>query len=203
VAARELERAAERLGDGAALAEDARLIREQTARCREILAQMSGAIGADVGEGLDAIAIESVLDAAAARLEAGERTRLRVACEAPGARLRAPRAALAQALVNLVRNGLAASPGDATVCLTAAADGALARFEVRDAGVGMSAEVLARAGEPFFSTRPPGAGMGLGVFLSRAVAEHLGGRLALESAPGRGTRALLEVPRDPLARGSA
>lgn len=203
VAARELERAAERLEGAAPLAEDARLIREQTVRCREILAQMSGAIGADVGEGLDAIAIESVLDAAAERLESGERTRLRVECEAPGARLRAPRAALAQALVNLIRNGLAASSGDATVCLSAAADGALARFEVRDAGSGMSAEVLARAGEPFFSTRPPGAGMGLGVFLSRAVAEHLGGRLALESAPGRGTRALLEVPRDPLARGPA
>jgi two-component system sensor histidine kinase RegB len=203
VAARELERAAERLPDAPHLAEDARLIREQTRRCREILAQMSGEIGADVGEGFDAIDLASVVAAAEARLAADERARLRVACEAPEARLRAPRAALAQALVNLIRNGLAAAPADSSVCLTASADAALARFEVRDAGAGMAPEVLVRAGEPFFSTRAPGAGMGLGIFLSRAVAEHLGGRLVLESALGAGTRALLEVPRDPFVRGAA
>lgn len=203
VAASELDRAARQLPGAEALAEDARLIREQTSRCREILARMSGEAGADLGEGLDSIDLAAVLGAVRDRLEPREWERITVVCTAPDATLRAPRSALAQALVNLVRNGLAAAPARSRLSLDASVQSGDVRFEVRDAGVGMEPEVLARAGEPFFSTRPAGSGMGLGLFLSRAVAERLGGRLSLESDPGRGTRAVLEVRRDPLERGAA
>jgi two-component system sensor histidine kinase RegB len=54
--------------------------------------------------------------------------------------------------------------------------------------------VLARAGEPFVSTKPSGAGMGLGLFLARTLAEGLGGRLIIESGPGGGTAAGLDLP---------
>jgi two-component system sensor histidine kinase RegB len=63
----------------------------------------------------------------------------------------------------------------------------------------MSPDVLARAVEPFFSTKPPGGGMGLGLFLARSLVERLGGRLVLESARGAGTTATLVVPAVPLA----
>lgn len=68
------------------------------------------------------------------------------------------------------------------------------RIEVRDTGIGMPAEVLARAGEPFFTTKEPGQGMGLGLFVARAVLERLGGKLELASTPGRGTTAVLTLP---------
>jgi two-component system sensor histidine kinase RegB len=58
----------------------------------------------------------------------------------------------------------------------------------------MSAESLRHAGEPFFTTREPGKGMGLGVFLVRTVADRLGGRLTLESSVGAGTSATLKLP---------
>ena len=203
VAAAELDRAARQLPGAEPLAEDARLIREQAARCREILARMSGEAGADLGEGLDPIDLAALLVAVQDRLEPREWQRLSVACAAPDTTLRAPRSALAQALVNLVRNALAAAPERSQVSLDASVHGDSVRFEVHDGGGGMAPEVLARAGEPFFSTRPAGGGMGLGLFLSRAVAERLGGHLALESEPGRGTRAVLEVRRNPLERSTA
>jgi two-component system sensor histidine kinase RegB len=58
----------------------------------------------------------------------------------------------------------------------------------------MTADVLARAGQPFFTTRPPGAGLGLGLFLARTYADSFGGTLLLESEPGRGTRVQLDLP---------
>jgi two-component system sensor histidine kinase RegB len=58
----------------------------------------------------------------------------------------------------------------------------------------MPAEVLSRACDPFFTTKAPGQGLGLGLFLARTLVEHLGGRFTLDSSPGRGTRAMVELP---------
>jgi len=58
----------------------------------------------------------------------------------------------------------------------------------------MNPDVLARVGEPFFTTKAAGRGMGLGIFLARTVAERLGGGVTLESSPGAGTTAVLFVP---------
>jgi CheY-like chemotaxis protein len=57
----------------------------------------------------------------------------------------------------------------------------------------MSDEVLRRVFEPFFSTKPQGVGTGLGLAVSRGLVASLGGKLALESAAGRGTRAIVEL----------
>jgi CheY-like chemotaxis protein len=65
---------------------------------------------------------------------------------------------------------------------------------VVDQGVGMDAETLQKAVEPFFSTKELGKGTGLGLSMVHGLALQLGGRLKLESAPGRGTTAQLWIP---------
>ena len=66
------------------------------------------------------------------------------------------------------------------------------RIEVRDRGVGMSPDVRRRVGEPFYTTKEPGQGLGLGLFLTRAFAERTGGTLQFEG--DKGTTAILEIP---------
>jgi len=107
---------------------------------------------------------------------------------------------LVRVIVNLLDNGLRASAADQVVELRATADAGELRVAVVDRGSGMSAELLRRVQHPFFSTRAPGSGTGLGLFLSRRMLEALGGRLVLRSAPGLGTHALVCLP---LLEGSA
>ena len=60
----------------------------------------------------------------------------------------------------------------------------------------MPGEVLARIGEPFFTTKAPGRGMGLGLFLARAVIEGVGGTLQIDSRAGEGTEVRVVLPTD-------
>jgi two-component system sensor histidine kinase RegB len=117
---------------------------------------------------------------------------------APGVddvRLVGPPRALADALRGLLKNALQASaPGAPVILRLEAAPGGQVRATVVDRGGGMPPEVLARVGEPFFTTKVPGEGMGLGLFLTRALAEQLGGTLHITSVPGKGSEARLELP---------
>jgi two-component system, sensor histidine kinase RegB len=67
-------------------------------------------------------------------------------------------------------------------------------FAIEDDGEGMSESVIQRACDPFFTTKEPGKGMGLGLFLAQTYAQNAGGSLRLESRSGRGTRAELRLP---------
>ena len=58
----------------------------------------------------------------------------------------------------------------------------------------MSQEVLGRASDPFFTTKEPGRGIGLGLFLTRNVISKLGGHLEFRSALGQGTEAVVTIP---------
>ena len=104
---------------------------------------------------------------------------------------------LENALLNLAINARDAMPdgGTLTICtsrvrLEAEPDhpaGEFVRISVNDTGEGMSGEVLARATEPFYSTKPLGKGTGLGLAQVYGIARQSGGTLRIESEVGRGT----------------
>jgi two-component system sensor histidine kinase AtoS len=97
-----------------------------------------------------------------------------------------------QILLNLGINALQASSEHGAVVLRASREAGMAVLEVSDSGHGMPADVLARAADPFFSTKSKGMGLGLGI--SRQLAELNGGRLEISSTPGKGTSVRVVFP---------
>lgn len=193
-AAGELERsytAGAPAGDGATPALVG-VIRAEVDRCTTVLDQLSGRAAAT--SAADAvIAVDQLVTDLRYRLGDSLAHRLDVAVPAGTPPLRIPAEPLRQALVALLRNAFDASPHDARVRLTVNADEGV-RIEVADSGRGMTELEVGRAVEPFYTTKPPGAGLGLGLFLVRAFADQMGGSLQLRSEPGGGTLAVLHLP---------
>ena len=116
---------------------------------------------------------------------------------------------LEQVAMNLVVNARDAMPNGgpleiATAKVTIEADalpgvdaGDYVFLRVTDAGEGMTAEVAARAFDPFFSTKPPGGGTGLGLATVYGVAKRFGGHVAIDSEPGAGACVTVYFPAVP------
>ncbi|HLP30508.1 MAG TPA: PAS domain S-box protein, partial [Geothrix sp.] len=102
---------------------------------------------------------------------------------------------ISNALMNLSVNALDAMPSGGCLNLRTRLDpGGEVILAVKDTGLGMSPEVLQRAMEPFFTTKPPGKGTGLGLALVYGVMKAHGGRVEIQSAPGQGTEITLCFP---------
>jgi len=102
--------------------------------------------------------------------------------------------ALSLMLMNLCVNAVDAMPGGGDLVLATRLDGAWVEVRVADSGMGMAPEVLARACEPFFTTKPPGKGTGLGLSMAFSTMKAHGGSLEILSEPGRGTEVRLRFP---------
>jgi two-component system sensor histidine kinase RegB len=194
VVAKELERALAQAQDGPR--NDARLIRREVERCREILQRMAADSDQNSESPMRPINLRELLATAMDGLPRVAHVRVRVQSDAAESVLHAPPQATAQALRGVLKNALQASAEGAPVDVEARLEQGQCRIAIRDFGTGMSEEVLLRAGEPFFTTKEPGEGMGLGLFLTRAVVERAGGHMQLESKPGAGTTAVLTLPLD-------
>jgi two-component system sensor histidine kinase RegB len=180
-------------------------IRHELARCKHILQQMSspelrvGSLAAaaepwllaELGDELRSLGSEVTVETSAAGATATTTQPQEVVLQ------------IMRAVGTNAVDACRAKPGSTgvRVAIDATADHALLR--VRDDGVGMPPEAVAAAFDPFFSTKPEGKGMGLGLFLARAHLRKLGGTIELESEHGRGTTTTVRFPlREALREGA-
>ena len=109
--------------------------------------------------------------------------------------MRGDASALAHLLLNLSLNALDAMPETGSLRFrTRNADEQWIELLVEDTGCGMPAEVLAKAMDPFFTTKEQGKGTGLGLSIAHGTVLAHRGQIQLESEPGQGTRVLLRFP---------
>ena len=136
------------------------------------------------------------------RALAGPAIRLELALAPVPATVIADRGEIERALLALTANSTEAMPHGGrlgvSVALSeqraSASAPRLVTLEVLDEGSGMTAEVLAHALEPFFTTKPFGQSAGLGLAAVHGAVTQLGGELAIESEPGKGTRVSIRLP---------
>jgi two-component system, cell cycle sensor histidine kinase and response regulator CckA len=140
-----------------------------------------------------------------------DRVAVHVQFAAEPLRIAADGAQLEQVILNLVANASDAMPDGGALTLRTAsrtvepgqrisgvpvAAGLYAEITIVDTGQGMCTATLARAFEPFFTTKPIGEGTGLGLSTAYGIVKNSRGYLWLESAPGRGTTATIQLPRE-------
>ena len=102
-----------------------------------------------------------------------------------------------QVVMNLVVNAVHAigtQRGRITLRTGASDDGDWVWFSVSDTGSGIAPEVLPRIFDPFYTTKPVGQGTGLGLSLAHGIVQRHGGRIEVDSTPGRGTTFRVELP---------
>jgi signal transduction histidine kinase len=178
------------------------IVDEETARLSRLvddLLRFARPVNVQVGS----VALAELAERSGQRVAGDHEVEVAVEPDAP-ASIPADEHLLRIALDNLVENARHATPAGGSIAIVVGRGeldgGACARIDVRDTGSGMNDDVLARATDPFFTTRPSGTGLGLPIV--QRIAEAHGGRLELASHPGSGTTASLLLP-DPSRSSSA
>lgn len=219
VACRELTRHLESVAKPSSIDDDLRLIDGQLSMCRQILSRMRSAAGDAVADQWNRTTLGDLIDTTLEGIRDPHRVEIlephapwtpapglasassgEIASDTPAWErqpLWLPEEAVAQAIRNLLHNALDASGSDEMVTLQVARRDDELCLSVVDSGHGMSVDVLGRAGDPFFTTKEPGRGIGLGLFLTRNVITRLGGSLQFQSIPDEGTTATVVLPLAP------
>lgn len=121
---------------------------------------------------------------------------------APAIRIESDETVVRQIMINLLANAVKFTPSGGSITLrveSGSYGGAV--FRVEDTGIGMAPEDLNRALQPFVQLEGPlqkrHQGVGLGLHIVQTLVASLGGTLALESDPGKGTRVIVALPSQP------
>ena len=199
--ARAVPRALEELADVSEAVADAR---EGADRVGRIVWGLRALSAEDSEASRDAVCVEDVLLAAVETAAAGIGDRARVVRDVvPVPRVEGSAVRLAQVFLNLIENAAQAIPpgsaGRHTIRVATRAVDGWVEVEVSDTGVGIPPEHRDRVFDPFFTTRPVGAGTGLGLAVCYGIVTGLGGRIDLESGEGAGTTVRVRLPAARLA----
>ncbi len=195
VIVRELSRHLEDVKKPETVETDLKLIESQLEMCRQILQRMRSAAGDSMAQRWDRTTVGDLIDTTLEGIRDPHRVDVTDGSEAvEGQPLFVPQEAVAQAVRNLIHNALDSCGPDGRVRLESTIVGDRLQLSVTDRGAGMTDDVLKRLGDPFFTTKEPGRGIGLGLFLARNVISQLGGRIDFFSQPGMGTTATVSLP---------
>jgi signal transduction histidine kinase len=119
---------------------------------------------------------------------------------ATGLAVRADRERVLQVLSNLLGNAIKFTPEGGDVAISVARDGEMIRFTIADSGPGIHPEHQAHVFERYWKHETQGAkGTGLGLFIARSLVDAHGGRIWIESQPGRGATFHFTIPSAELA----
>jgi len=193
IAAHDAKLALDRIPAAREVADDLALIALEVDRCQEILGLMAARAGQSA-EDAPPLWLSDLIRDVRAQLGDERSPRVEFRVGRPDQELCLPPGQTTQSVLALVRNGLDASPAGAPILVEVQELAGQAIISVADRGAGIPASLLPRVGEPFFTTKQPGRGLGLGVFLVRAFVESRGGELDIESTLGKGTRARMRIP---------
>ena len=119
---------------------------------------------------------------------------LQIDCPDRPLRIKANASEIQQTLLNLVMNAKDAIPGEGAITLTLKQANDAAVLTIADTGVGMPADVLSRALEPFYTTKARLKGTGLGLSQAHGIVSDHGGEIALDSKPNVGTTITITLP---------
>ena len=169
--------------------EDVSLIRSQLDRCRGILDRMSSHAGETIGEQMQLVSMQDLIDRSLEGLMDVDRVQVSLPTDAATWKVKVPVDALSQAIRGLIKNAIDADDSGKSIRLHVLQKGDKAQVQITDWGSGMPEEVLQRISEPFFTTKSPGKGMGLGVFLAINVLKSVDGDVEYHSVPSQGTTA--------------
>lgn len=194
VVSAEMDHKACSLCQKATCSEDARLIRNEVERCKDVLQRLRQTDAQDnqlPPEQLDLVNLPQEIPA---HLATDHASRIHWKFEEYLPRPLLPRLGLMQALSILIKNACEADPGGKEVTVCVRREGGGLSLAVIDNGQGMDSAILAKLGEPFFTTKQPGFGTGLGLFLVRTFLDQVGGELKVESKPGQGSCFEMRIP---------
>jgi len=143
--------------------------------------------------------IESTLQLVGNELALGKvRPRLEIAADLPP--IHGNSRGLQQVFLNLFLNAIQAMPQGGDLTVDARRQGDEIRIAVQDTGVGLPEEHLEKIFEPFFTTKEAGEGTGLGLSVSYSIVRQHGGRIEVQSPPGRGATFVVVLPIAPPER---